>query len=81
MIVQAAIAIKAWNAFVEGRELTQLTWKPAAGEEFPKIIIPYPPENSAPEPGLEVEPPPVLPLHPKNEGVRERVAKPARPAV
>lgn len=39
----AAIAVKAWNAFVQGREVKQLSWRRAStgrGEDFPLMLTP-----------------------------------------
>ena len=35
-----AYLIKAFNAFVEGRSVSILLWRPGAGEPFPKLTPP-----------------------------------------
>jgi len=38
--VNSAVAIKAINAWLEGKEMQSLGWRPAGGEEFPRLIVP-----------------------------------------
>ena len=40
VVYRAALTIRAWNAWIEGRDLSKLAWRPHTGEEFPLFVHP-----------------------------------------
>ena len=39
-VYRAALTIRTWNAWIEGRELSRVLWRPEIGEEFPLLVHP-----------------------------------------
>ena len=39
-LYRAALTVKTWNAWIEGRELSKLSWRPELGENFPTLAYP-----------------------------------------
>ena len=45
-VYRAALTIRAWNAWIEGRDLVKLVWRPEIGEQFPILVHPEEPMTS-----------------------------------